>query len=743
MLVSSRNLVPVLAPVCVVVAFLVVAACGGSSPSTTASTAVTVQSVEPSRGPVAGGTLIAVRGTNFGSTANVAFGDGVFASVVVVQDDTLITCFAPPGVSGETVDVTVTTRAETAVLPAAYTYLRPATITGIDPTNGPVEGGTPMTITGSGFQVPGLIVSVGERSATAVNVVSDTFLTCLSPVSNVRGPVPVTIRTDGGTAVQAGGFTFLATLEVEEVLPATGFATGGDIVRVRGAGFQHLAGTNTVTFGAATAPTATVIDDDHVRCTTPAGTAGSSVEVTVTNDRGVASRADVYQYFTYPPLFLASNARLGHDTAGRAGSFPSDMACSGANVYVVWTDNRHGSGDIFFTRSTDGGVTWLDEELRLNVTPAGTAAAADPKLWCEGTTVCVVWSDQRNGNGDVFFRRSADAGETWSSEVRMDRDLPGVSDSIHPVITGEGPLLFVAWRDTREGATSILFNRSLDAGVVWLPAEVRVSDDLGGTPHSPRIDCVGENVQVVWVEPAASGPTAHVRFDRSQNAGASWLTSDVTLDAPGGAAITSPPRLLAEGSNVHVVWCDGRSGKGDVYFTRSTDGGVTWLSTNRRLDSDTAGSGLSRDPSLAVDGSDVYVVWSDERGGVGRTDIHLNRSTDGGSTWLFSDFRVSGGNPGDRVRGVSRVACSAGNVYVVWEEARFSAVKEIIFRCSSDRGATWLPSDLRLNDDATGVAEHVLHGLCAEGARVYVSWFDTRNVADVTRGDMYATVTRP
>jgi hypothetical protein len=310
------------------------------------------------------------------------------------------------------------------------------------------------------------------------------------------------------------------------------------------------------------------------------------------------------------------------------------------------------------------------------------------------------------------------------------------------VICGDGAAIYVAWIEVREGKQFVLFNRSLDDGATWLPTEFRVSDDLAAKPHSVRIACDGPTVHVVWIEPSPTG-TGHVRFDRSIDAGTSWLSDDVALDVPGGAAITSPPTLSCEGSNVHVAWCDGRNGQGDVFFTRSTDAGATWLTANRRLDTDAAGQRASKTPALASEGSDVYVVWADDRTGLGRNDIHVNRSSDGGATWLASDVRVSTSGAGVHPRSDPRIACSAGNVYVAWSDARFSARYEVFFNASSDRGATWFENDVRLNDDATGTSEHALRALCADGARVYALWYDTRHTIDDGRGDMHVTATRP
>ena len=67
----------------------------------------TVAALNPAFGPVDGGTVVTITGTNFGSSATVDFGSSP-ATDVTVNSGTSITATSPPGPAGS-VDVTVTT----------------------------------------------------------------------------------------------------------------------------------------------------------------------------------------------------------------------------------------------------------------------------------------------------------------------------------------------------------------------------------------------------------------------------------------------------------------------------------------------------------------------------------------------------------------------------------------------------------------------------------------------------------
>jgi hypothetical protein len=87
--------------------------------------------------------------------------------------------------------------------------MHPPAIASLSPDSGGVEGGTAITVTGSGFDTApgGTTVTIGGGAATAVSVSSSTSLTCTTP-AGVAGPADVVVSTGGGSATLAGGFTY-------------------------------------------------------------------------------------------------------------------------------------------------------------------------------------------------------------------------------------------------------------------------------------------------------------------------------------------------------------------------------------------------------------------------------------------------------------------------------------------------------------------------------------------------------
>ncbi len=107
--------------------------------------------------------------------------------------------------------------------------------------------------------------------------------------------------------------------------------------------------------------------------------------------------------------WIANDIRLESDTPGAYTSTLPTIACDQDRVSVAWYDNRFGAQDIFLNHSPDRGGSWLIEEERVDDDPAGSGHSLQPKACSEGSRVWVTWTDQRDGPGDVYLR-AADFG---------------------------------------------------------------------------------------------------------------------------------------------------------------------------------------------------------------------------------------------------------------------------------------------------------------------------------------------
>jgi hypothetical protein len=102
-------------------------------------------------------------------------------------------------VTGLTTDTTGLAAADTAAQVVINQQAAAPTLTSISPNTGPAAGGTPVTLTGTGFDGPNFGVDFGNEAATGLVVQSDTAATCNSP-AGLAGVVNVTALSSAGTS---------------------------------------------------------------------------------------------------------------------------------------------------------------------------------------------------------------------------------------------------------------------------------------------------------------------------------------------------------------------------------------------------------------------------------------------------------------------------------------------------------------------------------------------------------------
>ena len=276
----------------------------------------TVVSVAPGSGISTGGARVTITGTGFGPGASVRFGGGV-ASGVTVTSDTSLSALLPPHAPGR-VDVVVrNTDGQEGSLLGGFTYeAAPApTLVGLSPGRGSGNGGTGVTLSGSGF-APGASVTFGGVAAPVVEVESPNSLTATTP-AHATGRVAVTVTNpDGQGSTLPEAFTYEAAPPpvLAAVSPAAGPSRGGTSVTLRGSGFAPGA---TVRFGGVAATSVLVVSGTSISTLSPAHEPGR-VDVEVINpDGGRAVQAGGFLYeVDGPPTVSSVSPNTGSTQGG-------------------------------------------------------------------------------------------------------------------------------------------------------------------------------------------------------------------------------------------------------------------------------------------------------------------------------------------------------------------------------------------------------------------------------------------
>ncbi|HKV48532.1 MAG TPA: sialidase family protein [Candidatus Acidoferrales bacterium] len=164
-------------------------------------------------------------------------------------------------------------------------------------------------------------------------------------------------------------------------------------------------------------------------------------------------------------------------------------------------------------------------------------------------------------------------------------------------------------------------------------------------------------------------------------------------------ATGEPQAIVAQSSNVYVVWSDQASActasgcNKDVFFSRSTDQGTTF-SAPQNLSND----GSSGNPVIALDSQEhINAIWS------GGGHLFFSRSVDAGATFS-SPLNIAGVTNASLAFSAAGyhplVIDGAGNINVVWSDTNTSQ----IFFARSTNGGVSFSTPLNISNYAAGAS---------------------------------------
>ena len=263
--------------------------------------------------------------------------------------------------------------------------------------------------------------------------------------------------------------------------------------------------------------------------------------------------------------------------------------------------------------------------------------------------------------------------------------------------------------------------RVSNAGVVASPAGVVLVSDPSRALNRPSLVSNGTGFLVAFDDTRAAAGDIY----------ASRLNSNgVSLD-PAGFLVSANPvsgqsdaSIAFDGTNYLIAWQDTRSDAGDIYAARVAPSGrvVGRLSI---VVSD--GVGAQRFPSVAFDGTNFLVVWSDTRSGA--FDIYGARVSKAGAVLDTAGIPISvSAGPQD----LPDVAWNGTRYLVVWQDLRNGPDDAYGTRVTAG-GIVQNPSGIRISSP-TATAERFIT-VNSNGSAFLVAWGDERNA---TGPDLYA-----
>lgn len=466
------------------------------------------------------------------------------------------------------------------------------------------------------------------------------------------------------------------------------------------------------------------------------------------------------------------------------------IAYGGGQFFVTWTDYRSGvSSDIYGARvDPQGGV--LDKTGIALSTTSFTEDA--PDVASDGSSFLVVWADSRNGTRDIFGRRvnatgTPDSTETPLVKLAADQEVPTVA---YGAQAGVGKYL-VAYQDNRDAVFGQNVYAMAFLSTTLAPGSEIPISTLAGAQYSPAVASDGTNFLVTFSDDRGTGDV----YGQLVTYAGKPSGSEIALAT--GATARESKQAVTYGFGMYFVsWADESSSitNTDVYGRAVTPGGVPMsvvaiatftdsqdypavapgvdatsatplfftvyeerplsLSTDimgARVKVDATLSVLDktpllvsksangqRGPSVAFDGTNYLVVFSDTRNG--KSDIFGTRVSPTTGPLDASGIAIS--TAPDRQFSPDVAYNPTGGFYlVVWSDFR-NGLDDDLYAARVNPNGTVNPADvpqgIKIDTTPSDSAEQPATS-CTQSGRCLVVWREPRTKSDIYGRIMQST----
>ncbi len=404
-----------------------------------------------------------------------------------------------------------------------------------------------------------------------------------------------------------------------------------------------------------------VTPDDSIQWS-PRVAAGHSGDFVVCwNDRR-RGNWDVYaQIYNPQGEPVGGNFRVNTDT-GNSQQLLGDVAINSFNEFIiVWSDNRDGDDDIYAQRFDLSGSR-LGPEFKINDDPDSTAqnmptvaAHPDGGYW-------IAWADARSGDYNIYCQRIARDGMRIGRNFRVNDDSASAHQRVSSIGMERHGNILIAWEDERNTNCDI-YGAIIDEQGHQINSNIRMNDDPIRTHNHYYPSVAGGNSRflVAWVD-SRQGWDIYAQFldDQGYPLGNNFLVNEGNV----GAHQWYPYCAMDSTNRAVIVWMDNRAGFFQIY-ARLYDPNCKPIGAEFNV-IDTNEEGYY--PSVAMNVEGYWVVsWMDFRDG--DVNIYCQLFRPDGS-WIGENKRVNT-DAAQVYQGFPACAIDNNrNIVIAWEDTR-------------------------------------------------------------------------
>ncbi|NBV13513.1 MAG: hypothetical protein EBS07_05535 [Sphingobacteriia bacterium] len=345
--------------------------------------------------------------------------------------------------------------------------------------------------------------------------------------------------------------------------------------------------------------------------------------------------------------------------------------------WIGWNDGRNVGGTKIYLQhlnlqglpvQSSEGFTWIPE------TPVqqgnGSGIENVQLLNANDSMVWMIWEDYRQSPNDPDLYYKHIYHQDDHIEVSPDQPLcKEASDQTRPCIApGANGSVWVVWSDRRNEKDEDLFIQWIHPtqGILFPPnGKPLISNTKSQSQPSIQSDGKG-GVWIVWTDAReydAQGFDIYVQHVDAY--GNYHLPPEGLCVVRGKQDSHTPLSLVTSNQELMMVWMDNRNGYFNLFTQR--------ISTDHTFLEEPSGRCISpalshqRQPAMVQSGTEVYLVWSEERYGAGNDKIYWAKLSDEGRLLVPNGgYRLS--NSHHRQINPKILADSQGKMLVLWKE---------------------------------------------------------------------------
>ena len=240
-------------------------------------------------------------------------------------------------------------------------------------------------------------------------------------------------------------------------------------------------------------------------------------------------------------------------------------------ITAVWQDDRNGNLDIFMQSYDDNKNKLWTDEIKVNKN-TDNSGQSEPAIALDSqNNIYVAWTDERNGQPDVYAAKYDSTGQaSWLNDVKINSQS-GASASYAPAIAlDNNDYLYVAWTDERNGNGDIYLAKYNSSGqAVWSPDNIIVSADTDYNQKFPSLAITtADNIYLNWVDERNGNQDIYAQ-KLDTNGNRLW-TDDPKININSGSSSQNNPEIIINpfDNNAYAAWQDDRNGDFDIYASQ-------------------------------------------------------------------------------------------------------------------------------------------------------------------------------